>query len=247
MSGSVSTNHSDLSYAVPTGLAAVMLAGVVTVLWRMTSAPAPMPPMQAAIAPEASPAPVAQVQPARPAHPAYRIAATARPAQIAPKPAPKPVIVARIVPPLTPAVSAAPATPAAAPVQPAAARMPATETGATPQPAAIPVPKAAPKPTPAPARLARLAAQRIVVQRIVVRPGETLWRIAQAQYGNGAFYKAIFHANRGQLVSASLIRVGQVLVLPVLSAQGTPIPPHTATLGGGSGASAHPFSQAGPT
>jgi len=232
MSGSISSNQSDLTYAVPTGLAAVMLAGVVTVLWRMTAAPVPAMPVQQAMAPETAAPTLAMVQPARPAHLAYRIAASTPRTQpqiasrVAPIPAASPAApIAAPAPSVQPAPSPAKlariVTPAAAaPVHPAVARVPApvTTPQAAPQTVAKPLPVARPAPTPA--VTTRLAASTAPVQHIVVRKGETLWQIAATHYGNGAAYQAIFQANRSRLTSASMIRPGQVLVLPVLSAQG---------------------------
>ena len=230
MSGSISSNQSDLTYAVPTGLAAVMLAGVVTVLWRMTTAPVPAMPVQQAMAPETAAPAVAMVQPARPAHLAYRIAASTPRTQpqiasrVAPIPAASPaapIPAPRVQPAPSSAKLARIVTPAAAaPVHPAVARVPAPVTApqAAPQTVAKPLPIARPAPTPAVST--RLAASTAPLQHIVVRKGETLWQIAATHYGNGAAYQAIFQANRSRLTSAAMIRPGQVLVLPVLSAQG---------------------------
>ena len=52
---------------------------------------------------------------------------------------------------------------------------------------------------------------------IVVRPGQTLWQIARAEYGQGSDAWAIYRANRSHLARAGLVRAGQVLRLPVLS------------------------------
>ena len=252
MSGSISSNQSDLTYAVPTGLAAVMLAGVVTVLWRMTAASVPAMPVQQAMAPETAAPTVAMVAPARPAHSVYRIAAATPRTPVAFRIAPAPAAAA--VP--APASAVAPAAPIAAPsprVQPApspaklarivtpAATAPALQIVAR-APAPVAAPQAAPqigakplpivRPAPAPTVTTRLAASTAPVQRVVVRKGETLWQIAAAHYGNGAAYQAIFQANRASLTSAALIRPGQVLVLPVLSAQGASS--QGASLAGGS-------------
>jgi nucleoid-associated protein YgaU len=47
-----------------------------------------------------------------------------------------------------------------------------------------------------------------------VQSGDTLWKIAQEAYGNGAEYMKIFEANRDQLDNPDLIRPGQVLKIP---------------------------------
>lgn len=47
-----------------------------------------------------------------------------------------------------------------------------------------------------------------------VEPGDSLWKIAEAQYGSGAKYMAIFEANRDILDNPDLIKPGQVLKIP---------------------------------
>lgn len=47
-----------------------------------------------------------------------------------------------------------------------------------------------------------------------VQSGDTLWRIARAQYGDGELYLRIFEANRGILASPERIEPGQKLVIP---------------------------------
>jgi nucleoid-associated protein YgaU len=86
------------------------------------------------------------------------------------------------------------APPGAAPVVP-------PTTTATAQVPAIP---AAAEPPPA-------AAETYTVQS-----GDSLWKIAQHVYGNGAKYTAIFEANRDLLDNPDKIRPGQVLKLPAL-------------------------------
>jgi nucleoid-associated protein YgaU len=49
-----------------------------------------------------------------------------------------------------------------------------------------------------------------------VQPGDSLWKIAEAHYGNGTKYQAIFEANRDILDNPDLIHPGQVLKLPEL-------------------------------
>lgn len=50
--------------------------------------------------------------------------------------------------------------------------------------------------------------------RIVVQPGNNLWRISRQTYGRGIHYTLIFQANRGQIRDPSLIFPGQVFALP---------------------------------
>lgn len=49
-----------------------------------------------------------------------------------------------------------------------------------------------------------------------VQSGDSLWKIAEAHYGNGSKYQAIFEANRDILDNPDLIKPGQVLKLPTL-------------------------------
>jgi nucleoid-associated protein YgaU len=51
-------------------------------------------------------------------------------------------------------------------------------------------------------------------QRIVVQPGNSLWRIARHNYGEGLRYTLIYEANRGQIRDPDLIYPGQVFVMP---------------------------------
>ncbi len=50
--------------------------------------------------------------------------------------------------------------------------------------------------------------------RIVVQPGENLWRLARAAYGSGLRFTVIYEANRGQIRDPNLIFPGQVFTLP---------------------------------
>ena len=49
---------------------------------------------------------------------------------------------------------------------------------------------------------------------VTVRPGQSLWRIAETAYGDGVRYVEIFAANRGQISDPNLIYPGQVFALP---------------------------------
>ena len=46
--------------------------------------------------------------------------------------------------------------------------------------------------------------------------GDTLWKVAEAAYGNGAKYQAIFEANKPMLSDPDKIYPGQVLRIPAL-------------------------------
>jgi len=72
-------------------------------------------------------------------------------------------------------------------------------------PHAKPAQAAAPTPTPTPAKR---------ITSVTVQPGNTLWGIASATYGNGVMYVRVFDANKSQIRDADLIYPGQIFVLP---------------------------------
>ena len=59
-----------------------------------------------------------------------------------------------------------------------------------------------------------LAAEAFAQQRIVVQPGNNLWRIARATYGRGIRYTVIYQANKDQIANPNKIYPGQVFTLP---------------------------------
>jgi len=50
--------------------------------------------------------------------------------------------------------------------------------------------------------------------KIVVEPGNSLWRIARHVYGSGVEYMSIFQANKDQIRDPNLIYPGQVIEIP---------------------------------
>ena len=50
--------------------------------------------------------------------------------------------------------------------------------------------------------------------RVVVQPGNSLWRIARRAYGEGAQYTIIYEANLGQIRDPDLIYPGQIFEVP---------------------------------
>lgn len=60
-----------------------------------------------------------------------------------------------------------------------------------------------------------LPAEAFAQQRIVVQPGNNLWRIARATYGRGIRYTVIYQANKDQIADPNKIYPGQVFALPV--------------------------------
>ncbi len=65
----------------------------------------------------------------------------------------------------------------------------------------------------------RAAVPRVVLAagRVVVQPGQTLWRLARRAYGVGTRYTVIYLANRGQIRDPRLIYPGQVFAVPVVA------------------------------
>ncbi|MFN8981536.1 MAG: LysM peptidoglycan-binding domain-containing protein [Alphaproteobacteria bacterium] len=60
-----------------------------------------------------------------------------------------------------------------------------------------------------------LPAEAFAQQRIVVQPGNNLWRIARATYGRGIRFTVIYQANKDQIADPNKIYPGQVFALPV--------------------------------
>lgn len=50
--------------------------------------------------------------------------------------------------------------------------------------------------------------------RVIVQPGNSLWRLARAAYGRGVLYTIIYEANRDQIRNPNMIWPGQVFTLP---------------------------------
>lgn len=65
--------------------------------------------------------------------------------------------------------------------------------------------------------------------RVVVQPGNNLWRLARAAYGRGVRYTVIYEANRDQIRNPRLIFPGQVFTVPAMAATPpAPAPPAAA-------------------
>ena len=58
--------------------------------------------------------------------------------------------------------------------------------------------------------------------RVVVQPGETLWRLARHAYGSGMRYTVIYQANRDQIRDPRLIYPGQTFAVPEAPPTNTP-------------------------
>ncbi len=50
--------------------------------------------------------------------------------------------------------------------------------------------------------------------RIVVQPGNSLWKLARDTYGQGVQYTVIYEANKDQIANPDLIYPGQVFSVP---------------------------------
>jgi nucleoid-associated protein YgaU len=78
-----------------------------------------------------------------------------------------------------------------------------------PKPAAVVAAPGAPKPVAEPA-VKRTPAFRTYV----VQPGDTLFRIAERHYGDGAKWPTVQDANKSRISSDGRVRVGQILLIP---------------------------------
>lgn len=58
------------------------------------------------------------------------------------------------------------------------------------------------------------SAIQLAAGQVVVQPGNSLWRIARALYGEGLQYTVIYQANREQIRDADLIYPGQIFAVP---------------------------------
>jgi nucleoid-associated protein YgaU len=63
---------------------------------------------------------------------------------------------------------------------------------------------------------ARVAPLAVVAgdSRVVVQPGNSLWRIARRALGGGTQYTAIYEANKSQIADPDMIYPGQIFVMP---------------------------------
>jgi hypothetical protein len=60
----------------------------------------------------------------------------------------------------------------------------------------------------------QLSTAQLGADRVVVQPGESLWRLARESYGTGVRYTVIYQANQGQIRDPDKIYPGQVLAVP---------------------------------
>ena len=57
--------------------------------------------------------------------------------------------------------------------------------------------------------------------KVVVQPGNSLWRLARTTYGSGLRYTIIYQANKEKIANPDLIYPGQVFQLPADGQGGT--------------------------
>ena len=190
-------------------------------------APQPEPPATVAAepaAPATEPALAAETPPAvaaaEPAAPATEPAVPETPAVTAAEPPPA-------VEPAAPAVEPAPATetpPAVAAAEPLAAE-PAASAVEPAQPAAPPV--AATEPPAAGVEVAAAPPPEATAPKlqkaqgaVIIRRGNSLWRISRRVYGHGVRYSTIYLANQEQIRDPDLIWPGQVFRMPEKTKEG---------------------------
>jgi len=65
-----------------------------------------------------------------------------------------------------------------------------------------------------PVQVSALPADLTDKRRVVVQPGNSLWRLARRTYGDGVLYTTIYAANREQIRDPDMIYPGQIFALP---------------------------------
>ena len=157
--------------------------------------------------------------------PAALEAAMAEPAEPSAEPAPEPVAPEPVATaPAAPEPAAVAQVPEAPAEEPPAAVAEATQEPAVPavaEPAAAPAaepaaPAAAEPATPVATAEAESAPPAQELVTITVQPGNTLWKIARDNFGEGVLYVQLFEANKDQIRDPDLIYPGQVFTVPAL-------------------------------
>jgi hypothetical protein len=181
-------------------------------------AAAPVQPAPATVATVESSTTTTQIPVAKPAAAAPATPAPA-PAAVAPAPAPAPAAATEAAP-----VTAPPPAP-----QPATAPAESTVAAKAPAPAAgqevaktDPAPAITLPPEPATEQtVASVPAVQVdpitgvpISVRIIIQPGNNLWRLSRQIYGKGTKYTVIYEANKSHIRDPGLIYPGQILVTP---------------------------------
>ena len=160
------------------------------------------PPAVAAAEPPAAEPAAPAVEPAKPAETPPAVAAAEPPAA---EPAAEPPAVAAAEPP-----AAEPAAPA---VEPAPADAPPAVAATEPPAAGVEV-AAAPPPEATAPKLQK------VQGAVIIRRGDSLWRISRRVYGHGVRYSTIYLANQEQIQDPDRIWPGQVFRMPDKTKEG---------------------------
>jgi len=71
-----------------------------------------------------------------------------------------------------------------------------------------------PEPAAEPAAEAEPQSSAVAAKTYTVQSGDTLWKIAEEEYGDGKDYQKIFEANRNLLQNPDHILPGQELIIP---------------------------------
>jgi nucleoid-associated protein YgaU len=61
--------------------------------------------------------------------------------------------------------------------------------------------------------------------RVVIQPGNNLWRISRVLYGSGTKYTLLYEANKDQIRNPNLIYPGQVFKTPDVAPKAESIDP----------------------
>lgn len=69
---------------------------------------------------------------------------------------------------------------------------------------------------------ARIDPEAVANGRVLVQPGQSLWRLARRAYGSGVRYTVIYEANRDQIRDPKVIYPGQVFAVPGEDAKPAP-------------------------
>jgi nucleoid-associated protein YgaU len=112
------------------------------------------------------------------------------------------------------------AEPPAAPADAGAPAQPKTEEAATPPPATAERPGT----DVAAAQPPETTAPKLVTAQgsVIIRRGDTLWRISKRVYGRGTRYSTIYLANQPQIANPDRIWPGQIFNVPDMSKEGEP-------------------------
>ena len=124
--------------------------------------------------------------------------------------------------PDAPALAEAPAAEAAKPadaVETAAASAPAETVAAAKTPETEVAAVAAQEPAAAEPAVTAPALTKVDTS-VIIRRGDSLWRISRRIYGRGVRYSTIYLANKGQVEDPDMIWPGQVMMIPEKTAEG---------------------------